>query len=59
MEKVEEETNKYTDTMKMMHISFILIFMAHATVSEETKQAENASDSEILESIFRTRLPSF
>lgn len=51
--QVEKETNKVNETLKLQNISFILIFIAHATISDATKELQSAgvevsSDQNIL-----------
>jgi hypothetical protein len=38
--KVEKLPNKHSETVKMQHISFIIIFMAHFTISEASREIE-------------------
>ena len=35
---IEKETNKVGETLKLQNVSFILIFIAHATISDVTKE---------------------
>jgi hypothetical protein len=35
---IEKETNKVGETSKLQNVSFILIFIAHATISDVTKE---------------------
>lgn len=38
MTNTEKESNKIGETLKMQQISFILIFIAHSTISDATKE---------------------
>jgi exonuclease VII small subunit len=37
---VEKETNKLGETLKLQNVSLILIFIAHATISDATKEIQ-------------------
>lgn len=45
---MEKETNKLGETLKLQNISFILIFIAHATISDATKENTEKGDLDIL-----------
>jgi len=60
--QVEKETNKVNETLKLQNISFILIFIAHATISDATKELQNAgvetaSDQDILQKVIKAGKP--
>lgn len=37
---IEKESNKMSESMKMQNLSFIMIFIAHATISDATKDIQ-------------------
>jgi len=61
VERVEQETNISSEALKMQHVSLILIFMVHATISEATKELKDiiSDEKELLLQVFRAQLPTF
>ena len=68
---IEKQTNKLTEVQTMVHISFILIFIAHATISDASRELEqrqkkdggkdqpqSMSEEDILKQVFKQTLPS-
>lgn len=37
---IEKQTNKLNEVQTMVHISFILIFIAHASISDSSRELE-------------------
>lgn len=59
---VDKESNKSAEMMKLQHISLILIFIAHATISDATKEVQSLDeqpngDDDLLRKVFNTNLP--
>ena len=42
----EKETNKSGEVLKMLQISFILIFIAHSTISDATKEVQQQMEGD-------------
>ena len=40
LNEIEKQTNKLNEVQTMVHISFILIFIAHATISDSSRELE-------------------
>ena len=44
MIEIEKLSNKFSEVMKLLNLSFILIFIAHATISEATKDVKEHNE---------------
>ena len=57
---VDKESNKTAEILKIQHISTILIFIAHATISDASKElmTEGQPNDELLKRVFTSELPS-
>lgn len=42
--EIEKLSNKFSEVMKLQNISFILIFIAHATISDATKEIKEHNE---------------
>lgn len=57
---VDKESNKQAEVLKIQHISTILIFIAHATISDASKdlKSEGQPNEQLLKQVFTSELPS-
>lgn len=57
----DKEFNKSAEVLRLQHIFLVLIFIAHATISDATKEIatqQQINDSKLLKTIFNMHLPS-
>lgn len=59
LNQVDKEFNKSQEILKLQHIGVVLIFIAHATISDASRELQGLSgDSDLtLKQVFQLSLP--